>query len=48
VIEVAMSDGRSCRIALPQVQPQDGYAPLGTLVCRAHAAPFRISSAAPE
>jgi Mat/Ecp fimbriae outer membrane usher protein len=48
VIEVAMSDGRSCRIALPQVRPQDGYAALGTLVCRAQAAPFRISSAAPE
>ena len=46
-IDVAMSDGRSCRVALPQVPQQEGYAPLGTLLCRPAVAPFRISSAAP-
>ena len=46
-IDVAMSDGRSCRVALPQVLQQEGYAPLGTLHCRPAVPPFRIGSAAP-
>jgi Mat/Ecp fimbriae outer membrane usher protein len=46
-ITVTLQGGRSCRVTLPSVQPQDGYAPLGTLVCRAQAEPFRISSAGP-
>ena len=46
-IDVAMSDGRSCRVALPQVPQQEGYAPLGTLLCRPAVSPFRIGSAAP-
>lgn len=44
-LEVALPGGRSCRVDLPQLQPQDGYAPLGTLICRPQLAPFRISSA---
>lgn len=46
-IEVALPRGRSCRIALPQVQQQGGYAPLGMLICRPQQVPFRLSSAAP-
>ena len=46
-IEVALRDGKSCRVTLPVVRPQNGYAPLGTLVCRLALAPVMISSAAP-
>ncbi len=46
-IDVALPGGRTCRIALPQVRPQDGYAPLGTLICRPLSAAFKLSSAAP-
>ena len=44
-LEVGMRGGASCRVDLPQLQSQDGYAPLGTLICRPQPAPFRISSA---
>lgn len=44
-LEVGMRGGAVCRVDLPQLQPQDGYAPLGTLICRAPSAPFRLSSA---
>ena len=44
-LDVALPGGKSCRVDLPQLHPQDGYAPLGTLVCRPQPAPFRISSA---
>jgi hypothetical protein len=44
-LEVGMRGGAACHVDLPQLQPQDGYAPLGTLICRAPPAPFRLSSA---
>ncbi len=47
-IDVALPDGRSCRVALPEVRQQNGYAPLGTLVCRKPLAPVRLSLAVPS
>ena len=44
-LEVGLRGGGACQVDLPQLQPRDGYAPLGTLICRPQLAPFRISSA---
>ena len=44
-LDVALPGGASCHVGLPQLQPRDGYAPLGTLICHPQPAPFRLSSA---
>lgn len=44
-LEVALPGGASCHVDLPQLQPKDGYAPLGNLICRPLPTPFRLSSA---